>query len=141
MAVADGATLAFGSKLFAGAKKVTLLDSYGETLGLEKFDRAIDFGRSTLTKPFFYAINWLNSLLGTWLAVIAFTVVVKIFFPLAGKPIARCVMRLVSPKIQQIRNAMPMIAGDDRETMDLHKKDQPAAYLLVLLQIPVFFAL
>jgi len=147
--VADGATLAFGSKLFAGAKKVTLLDSYGETLGLEKFDRAIDFGWFYfLTKPFFYAINWLNSLLGNFgLAVIAFTVVVKIFFfPLANKSYRSMgKMRLVSPKIQQIRERH----ADDRmamnrEMMDLYKKEKinPAAGCLpVLLQIPVFFAL
>ncbi len=147
--VAVGATLAFGSKLFAGAKKVTLLDSYGETLGLEKFDRAIDFGWFYfLTKPFFYAINWLNSLLGNFgLAVIAFTVVVKIFFfPLANKSYRSMgKMRLVSPKIQQIRERH----ADDRtamnrEMMDLYKKEKinPAAGCLpVLLQIPVFFAL
>ena len=147
--VASGGTLEFATRLFAGAKKVTLLDSYGETYGLAKFDRAIDFGWFYfLTKPFFYAINWLNGVLGNFgLAVIAFTVVVKlVFFPLANKSYRSMgKMRLLSPKIQQIRERH----ADDRmamnkEMMELYKKEQinPAAGCLpVLLQIPVFFAL
>ncbi len=147
--VASGGTLEFTTRLFAGAKKVTLLDSYGETYGLAKFDRAIDFGWFYfLTKPFFYAINWLNGVLGNFgLAVIAFTVVVKlVFFPLANKSYRSMgKMRLLSPKIQQIRERH----ADDRmamnkEMMELYKKEQinPAAGCLpVLLQIPVFFAL
>ena len=147
--VASGGTLEFTTRLFAGAKKVTLLDSYGETYGLAKFDRAIDFGWFYfLTKPFFYAINWLNGVLGNFgLAVIAFTVVLKlVFFPLANKSYRSMgKMRLLSPKIQQIRERH----ADDRmamnkEMMELYKKEQinPAAGCLpVLLQIPVFFAL
>ena len=147
--IASGGTLEFTTRLFAGAKKVTLLDSYGETYGLAKFDRAIDFGWFYfLTKPFFYAINWLNGVLGNFgLAVIAFTVVVKlVFFPLANKSYRSMgKMRLLSPKIQQIRERH----ADDRmamnkEMMELYKKEQinPAAGCLpVLLQIPVFFAL
>ena len=147
--VASGGTLEFTTRLFAGAKKVTLLDSYGETYGLAKFDRAIDFGWFYfLTKPFFYAINWLNGVLGNFgLAVIAFTVLVKlVFFPLANKSYRSMgKMRLLSPKIQQIRERH----ADDRmamnkEMMELYKKEQinPAAGCLpVLLQIPVFFAL
>ena len=147
--VASGGTLEFTTRLFAGAKKVTLLDSYGETYGLAKFDRAIDFGWFYfLTKPFFYASNWLNGVLGNFgLAVIAFTVVVKlVFFPLANKSYRSMgKMRLLSPKIQQIRERH----ADDRmamnkEMMELYKKEQinPAAGCLpVLLQIPVFFAL
>ena len=147
--VASGGTLETTTRLFAGAKKVTLLDSYGETYGLAKFDRAIDFGWFYfLTKPFFYAINWLNGVLGNFgLAVIAFTVVVKlVFFPLANKSYRSMgKMRLLSPKIQQIRERH----ADDRmamnkEMMELYKKEQinPAAGCLpVLLQIPVFFAL
>jgi YidC/Oxa1 family membrane protein insertase len=147
--VASGGMLEFTTRLFAGAKKVTLLDSYGETYGLAKFDRAIDFGWFYfLTKPFFYAINWLNGVLGNFgLAVIAFTVVVKlVFFPLANKSYRSMgKMRLLSPKIQQIRERH----ADDRmamnkEMMELYKKEQinPAAGCLpVLLQIPVFFAL
>lgn len=147
--LAAGGAITSESRLFAGAKKVALLDYYAEQLNIPNFDLAIDFGWFYfLTKPFFYAINWLNGVLGNFgLAVIAFTVVVKlVFFPLANKSYRSMgKMRLLSPKIQQIRERH----ADDRmamnkEMMELYKKEQinPAAGCLpVLLQIPVFFAL
>ena len=149
MVLQPGSTVESQSRLFAGAKKVSLLDGYSEELGIANFDRAIDFGWFYfMTKPFFYAINWLNDLLGNFgLATLAFTVVVKlVFFPLANKSYRSMgKMRLLSPKIQQLRERF----SDDRtalnrEMMDLYKKEKinPAAGCLpVLLQIPVFFAL
>ena len=124
--VASGGTLEFTTRLFAGAKKVTLLDSYGETYGLAKFDRAIDFGWFYfLTKPFFLVINWLNGILGNFgVAVLAFTVIVKlIFYPLANKSYRSMgKMRLLQPKIQQIRekHAEDRMAMN-REMMELYK--------------------
>ncbi len=149
MVVAPGGSVSSKSRLFAGAKKVTLLDHYAEEFGIPNFDLAIDFGWFYfLTKPFFYAINWLNGILGNFgLATMAFTVLVKlVFFPLANKSYRSMgKMRLLAPKIQSLRERY----GDDRmamnkEMMALYKAEQvnPAAGCLpVLLQIPVFFAL
>ncbi|MGB2461653.1 MAG: membrane protein insertase YidC, partial [Candidatus Puniceispirillaceae bacterium] len=149
MVVAPGGSVTSKSRLFAGAKKVTLLDHYAEEFGIPNFDLAIDFGWFYfLTKPFFYAINWLNGILGNFgLATMAFTVLVKlVFFPLANKSYRSMgKMRLLAPKIQSLRERY----GDDRmalnkEMMALYKAEQvnPAAGCLpVLLQIPVFFAL
>ena len=135
--------------LFAGAKKVDLLDKYEEKLGVSQFDLAIDFGWFYfLTKPFFYAITYFNGLLGNFgLAIIAFTILVRlVLFPLANKSYRSMgKMRELAPKIQQLRES----AGDDRakmnqEMMALYKKEKvnPAAGCLpILLQIPVFFAL
>ena len=149
MVLAAGGSVTSKSRLFAGAKKVTLLDHYADEFGIPNFDLAIDFGWFYfLTKPFFYAINWLNGILGNFgLATMAFTVLVKIvFFPLANKSYRSMgKMRLLAPKIQSLRERH----GDDRmalnkEMMALYKAEQvnPAAGCLpVLLQIPVFFAL
>ena len=149
MVLAARGSVTSKSRLFAGAKKVTLLDHYADEFGIPNFDLAIDFGWFYfLTKPFFYAINWLNGILGNFgLATMAFTVLVKIvFFPLANKSYRSMgKMRLLAPKIQSLRERY----GDDRmalnkEMMALYKAEQvnPAAGCLpVLLQIPVFFAL
>jgi YidC/Oxa1 family membrane protein insertase len=144
-----GQVVASKTRLFAGAKKVSLLDQYSKEFGIPNFDLAIDFGWFYfLTKPFFYAINWLNGLLGNFgLAVLAFTVGVKlVFYPLASKSYRSMgKMRLLQPKIQQIRERH----AEDRMAMNqammaLYKEEKvnPAAGCLpVLLQIPVFFAL
>ena len=147
--LAAGGAITSESRLFAGAKKVALLDYYAEQHNIPNFDLAIDFGWFYfLTKPFFYAINWLFGLFGNFgVAVLAFTVLVKLaFFPLANKSYrSMAKMRLLAPKLQTLRERF----GDDRqklnqEMMALYKTEQvnPAAGCLpVLLQIPVFFAL
>ncbi len=147
--VPPGGEVQWSGYLFAGAKNVDLLDKYEEELGVTHFDLAIDFGWFYfLTKPFFYAITYLNSLLGNFgLAIIAFTIIVRlVLFPLANKSYRSMgKMRELAPKIQVLREN----AGDDRakmnqEMMALYKKEKvnPAAGCLpILLQIPVFFAL
>ena len=147
--LAAGGAITSESRLFAGAKKVALLDYYAEQLNIPNFDLAIDFGWFYfLTKPFFYAINWLFGLFGNFgVAVLAFTVLVKLaFFPLANKSYrSMAKMRLLAPKLKTLRERF----GEDRqklnqEMMALYKAEQvnPAAGCLpVLLQIPVFFAL
>ena len=149
MLLTNGGTVTSESRLFAGAKKVALLDFYADQLSIPNFDLAIDFGWFYfLTKPFFYAINWLFGVFGNFgLAVLGFTVIVKlIFFPLANKSYrSMAKMRLLAPKLQTLRERF----GDDRmklnqEMMALYKAEKvnPAAGCLpVLLQIPVFFAL
>ena len=149
MLLSNGGIITSQSRLFAGAKKVALLDYYADQLNIPNFDLAIDFGWFYfLTKQFFYAINWLFGVFGNFgLAVLGFTVIVKlIFFPLANKSYrSMAKMRLLAPKLQTLRERF----GDDRmklnqEMMTLYKAEKvnPAAGCLpVLLQIPVFFAL
>jgi YidC/Oxa1 family membrane protein insertase len=147
--LAPGQTISTTTSLFAGAKKVTLLDKYADELGIKNFDLAIDFGWFYfLTKPFFYAINWLYGMLGNFgLAIIAFTGLMRlVLFPLANKSYRSMgKMRELSPKIKKMREDF----GDDRaklnqEMMALYKTEKvnPAAGCLpILLQIPIFFAL
>ena len=86
--VAPGQTAEATNRLFAGAKQVKLLDAYAEQHGIKNFDLAIDFGWFYfLTKPFFYALDFLGTLFGNFgVAILVFTVFVKAaFFPLANK--------------------------------------------------------
>ena len=147
--LAPGQTISTTTSLFAGAKKVTLLDKYADELGIKNFDLAIDFGWFYfLTKPFFYAINWLHGMLGNFgLAIIGFTGLMRlVLFPLANKSYRSMgKMKELSPKIKKMREDF----GDDRaklnqEMMALYKTEKvnPAAGCLpILLQIPIFFAL
>jgi len=54
LTVAPGASAETTSRLFAGAKEVTLLDDYRDRVGIARFDLAVDFGWFYyLTKPLF----------------------------------------------------------------------------------------
>ena len=61
--VKSGETLSVKSYVFAGAKEVPLIDNYIETLKVNKLDLSVDFGWFYfLTKPLFYALNFLSIL-------------------------------------------------------------------------------
>jgi len=147
--VAPGASSEVTSRLFAGAKRVPLLEQYEETYGITNFDLAVDFGWFYfLTKPIFYALHWLHAQLGNFgLAILALTVVIKlIFFPLANKSYkSMAKMRKLQPKMMELRERF----GEDKqrlnqEMMALYKKEGAnplSGCLPILIQIPVFFAL
>ena len=126
--VAPGQSVAFSTRLFAGAKEVRLLDSYEETLGIPRFDRMVDFGWFYfLTKPIFYAIDYFYQLLGNFgLAILLLTVLIKLaFFPLANKSYkSMSRLKKLQPKMVEIRERHK----DDRQRqnaamMELYKKE------------------
>lgn len=147
--VAAGQSANFGSRLFAGAKEVRLLDDYRDRLSIQDFDKAIDFGWFYfITKPFFYALDWLYLLTGNFgVAILIFTFALKVlFFPLANKAYkSMSRMRLVAPKMQEIRERYKEDPQKmQAEMMALYKSEKinPASGCLpILIQIPVFFAL
>jgi YidC/Oxa1 family membrane protein insertase len=147
--IAPGATGAAGGHLFAGAKEVAIVDGYNEQLGLNKFDRLIDWGWFYfITKPMFLAIDWIYHRVGNFgIAILIITVVIKIFFfPLANKSYASMAkMKAVQPEMMAIRERF----ADDKmkqqqAMMELYKKEKInpiAGCLPILIQVPVFFAL
>ncbi len=147
--VPAGGTIGSESRLFAGAKVVTLIDKYAERYGIERFDLAIDWGWFYfLTRPVFYALSFLNQHIGNFgLAIIALTVLIKLaFFPLANKSYkAMAQMRKLQPEVMRLRERF----AEDRtrlnqEMMALYKREKvnPASGCLpIVIQIPVFFAL
>jgi len=149
MVVAPGATGNTKTRLFAGAKVVQLLDQYQSELALPNFDKAVDFGWFYfLTKPIFYALDWLFKLTGNFgVAILIFTVFAKaVFFPLANKSYkSMSKMKLLAPKMQEIRERLKEDpAKMQSEIMGLYKSEKvnPASGCLpMIVQIPVFFSL
>ena len=88
--IAPGGEAAATSRTFAGAKEVNLLDRYESRDHIPLFSYAVDWGWFWfLTKPFFFALDWLYWVFGNFgVAIIVFTLIVKLaFFPLANKSV------------------------------------------------------
>ena len=149
MTIAPGATQSATVRLFAGAQEVAVLDAYQRALGLDHFDRLIDWGRLWfITKPMFTLIDYLYRLVGNFgVAILVVTAMLKLLFlPLANKSYASMAkMKALQPKMQAIREQF----ADDKvrqqqAMMELYRSEKInplAGCLPTLIQIPVFFAL
>jgi len=147
--VAPGATLALSQHLFAGAKVVGTIRHYEDTLGIERFDLAIDWGWFIfLTKPIFLLLDFFYRYIGNFgVAILLLTVTIKLlFFPLADtsyRSMSR--MKKLQPEVERIRERF----ADDKlrqqqEMMDLYRREKVnpmSGCLPMLVQIPVFFSL
>lgn len=147
--IAAGSVASNSVRFFSGAKEIKLLDKYAKTLGIPKFDLAVDFGwYYFLTKPFFYILDFLYNLIGNmgW-AILLFAALLRLaMFPVAGKSYeSMSKMKKLQPKLKTLQERY----GEDKmklqqETMELYRKEKinPAAGCLpLLIQIPVFFSL
>ena len=142
-------TISTNSFIFVGAKEVPLIDSYMKKYDIQNFDLSVDFGWFYfLTKPLFYALNYLSLFFGNFgIGIIILTLFVRVLlFPLANKSFKSMnAMKLLTPEIQRLKERFK----DDKTRMNQEmfnlykqKKINPAAGCLpILLQIPIFFAL
>jgi YidC/Oxa1 family membrane protein insertase len=147
--VAPGGTADFDSRVFAGAKEVQLLNHYESQEKIPLLSYAVDWGwLFFLTRPFFYAIDFIYSIVGNFgVAILIFTLGVKLlFYPIAARSYRQMgKMRLLAPKITQVRERYK----DDpaklqSEMMAVYKAENVSPVsgcAPMLLQIPVFFAL
>ncbi|MDX2158883.1 MAG: membrane protein insertase YidC [Hyphomicrobiaceae bacterium] len=155
LSIAPAGNAAVSTRVFAGAKKVGVIEGYDRALGIKQFDLMIDWGWFYfITKPLFHVIDWLAGMFGSLglkgnfgLAILLTTVLIKgLFFPLANKSYeSMAKMKKLQPEMEKLRERYK----DDKmkqqqELMELYKtqKINPMAGCLpMLLQIPVFFAL
>ncbi len=149
VSIAPGTSAVAENRLFAGAKQVSIMDAYNETLNIDRFDLTIDFGWFYfLTKPIFYALLYINNIVQNFgVSIILLTIFIKlVFFPLANKSYtSMSKMKKLAPQMTSLRERF----GDDKqrlnqEMMELYKREKvnPASGCLpILIQIPVFFAL
>ncbi|MEM9734897.1 MAG: membrane protein insertase YidC [Pseudomonadota bacterium] len=159
IAVPAGGEASVTNRLFAGAKKVEIIDAY-EADGIPFFSNLIDWGWFYfITKPLFGLMNLVFAYVGNFgVAILLVTVLIKIaFFPLANKSYASMAnMKKVQPEMMAIKERFPTgpevpdaqktanRQASQKAMMELYKekKINPAAGCWpVLIQIPVFFAL
>ena len=147
--VAPGASHEVTGHFFAGAKEISLLDSYMKRLGIPHFDLAVSWGWFIiLAQPIFHLLEWLFRITGNFgVAIIGLTLIVRAaMFPIANKQYeSMAKMRIIGPKMKALQERYK----DDKvkqqqEVMALYKTEKVnpvAGCLPLLIQIPVFYAL
>jgi len=147
--IVSGSSVERVSHLFAGAKRVSVLDSYADKYNIPHFDRAIDFGwYYFLTRPFLYLLTALEHAVGNMgLAILLFTVMLKLAtLPLSQKSYhSMSRMKAIQPELKRIQERF---ANDkvrqSQEMMELYKREKVnpmSGCVPTLIQIPIFFAL
>ncbi|MDR0625049.1 MAG: membrane protein insertase YidC [Holosporales bacterium] len=147
--IKPGETVEYKNLIFVGAKELGVLEGYGKTHGIDKFDLSIDFGwLYLLTKPLFYLLQALFSFLGNMaLAIILLTLLSKVaLFPFARKSnLSMAKMKSLQPKLERLK----LLYGDNKirmneEMLKLYRSEKvnPASGCLpLLIQMPIFFCL
>ncbi len=147
--IAPGQSLSFTSHLFAGAKTVPVLDQYKNTLGVPRFEDAVDWGLYwVLTKPIFWLLEQFHRAVGNFgIAILMLTVVVRLVtFPLANKGFEMGVkMKKLQPQLKELQARLKEDpAAQQKEMMALYAREKVnpvTGCLPMLLQIPIFFSL
>ena len=149
MVVQPGQSASSTGRLFAGAKVVSTINSIESLYQIQGFNYMIDWGWFYfLTKPFFYLLSWLKSLVGNFgIAILLATVLVKAaVFPLANKSYASMSkMKKLQPEMERLKKEYPEDKmKQQQEMMALYKREKVSPLsgcLPVVVQIPIFFSL
>ncbi len=147
--IAPGQSITKTARIFAGAKRVSVLDRYENKEGIPAFTDAVDWSfLFFITKPFFFLLMMLQSWVGFFgFAILLLTVVVKtVFFPLQFnmyKSMSK--MRLLQPEMKSLQERF---AGDaqrmraEQAKLFQREKVNPVAGCLPLIPTMfVFYAL
>ena len=147
--LAPGASQTTQNRIFAGAKRFEVLQNYQNRDGIPRMVDAIDWGWAFfLTKPFFYALEWLSGVVGGfgW-AILAFTVLIKLplvpLFNQSYKSMAK--MKKLQEPMKELNERF---AADpqrkQQEIMKLYKQEGAnpiGGCVPILFTIPIFYAL
>ncbi|CAN5281444.1 membrane protein insertase YidC [soil metagenome] len=147
--VVAGGQASHTTRLFAGVKRVSVLEKYEKELDLPRFVYAVDWGMLWfLTKPIFWLLMLFNGWVGSiGIAILMLTLVrVILTFPLYNKSFASAAeMRKLQPEIEALKKKHPDDpAKVQQETMALYKErklNPLAGCVPALVPIPIFLAL
>jgi YidC/Oxa1 family membrane protein insertase len=147
--IAPGGKVSETTRLFAGAKVVKVLDGYKQSLGVPRFDDAVDWGWVWfLTKPIFELLEIFYQKVGNLgVAILMVTVVIRLVtFPLANRGFEMGVkMKKIQPELKAMQEKFKNDpSAQQKEMMALYQREKvnPVTGCLPLLfQIPVFYAL
>lgn len=147
--IAPGTQVTTTSRIFAGAKEVSILSQYQDKEGITRLSNAIDWGWFEFFEvPIFKLLDWLFRMVGNFgVAIMALTLIIRLLmFPIANRQFSSMAqMRLVQPKMKALQERHK----DDKpkmqqELMKLYKDEKInplAGCLPILIQIPIFYAL
>lgn len=147
--VAPGQSQSHVSHLFAGAKTVPALKAYEKSLGIPRFQDAVDWGRLYFfTKPIFWTLEQCYGLFNNFgLAILALTVLVKLvfFYPANLSFESMTKMKKIQPAVEALRVKFKEDpAKQQQELMALYAREKInplLGCLPMLATIPVFLAL
>jgi YidC/Oxa1 family membrane protein insertase len=146
--LAPGQSVTETARVFAGAKRVDVLDGY-QKQGVPSFTDAVDWTwLGFITKPFFWLLKTFQEWTGSFgVAILMLTVAVKtVFFPVQWKMYeSMSKMRKVAPEMQELQKRYK----EDRprlqkEMMALYQREKVnplAGCLPIIPQMFVFYAL
>ena len=149
MEIDANSTITSNTNIIIAAKEVNIIDGYAESLKINKFDLAIDWGWFYFfTKNFFFAIDYFFKLTGNFgIAIVLITICIRVvFFPLANYSFrSMAKMKVLQPEMTRLKE----LHKEDKmklqqAMMALYKKEgvNPVSGCLpIFIQIPFFFAI